>query len=260
MTQLSSATTRRSAGRLRDALIGALLAGVLLASAVPALPVAAQDAPAGSGGGQFTPREDDFDIDGLLNADEATYGTDPNNWDTDGDGVGDGAEVNYGTDPLVPAPPTNDPDVDGLSNDDERAYGTDPNNWDTDGDGVGDGAEIDIASDPLTPEEHVYVPLADSDEDGIPDAEEPVWGTHPREYDSDGDRIGDGWEAYHYGTDPTSEDTDQEGLSDSEELFTYGTDPLDEDTDGDGYPDGQEVHGACPGDPLDPAKGPRFMC
>jgi len=41
----------------------------------------------------------DSDGDGLADADEATYGANPNAPDTDGDGYGDGAEVNAGTDP-----------------------------------------------------------------------------------------------------------------------------------------------------------------
>ena len=43
----------------------------------------------------------DDDNDGLTDADEATYGTDPLNPDTDGDGVSDADEVAAGTNPLV---------------------------------------------------------------------------------------------------------------------------------------------------------------
>ncbi|MBN3036972.1 MAG: right-handed parallel beta-helix repeat-containing protein [Candidatus Diapherotrites archaeon] len=43
---------------------------------------------------------DDGDSDGLNNADEATYGTDPNDPDTDDDGFLDGDEVGAGSDPL----------------------------------------------------------------------------------------------------------------------------------------------------------------
>ncbi|BCX47975.1 hypothetical protein HAHE_18830 [Haloferula helveola] len=42
----------------------------------------------------------DPDRDGLLNDEEATLGTDPNNADTDGDGQGDAFEVGAGTDPV----------------------------------------------------------------------------------------------------------------------------------------------------------------
>ncbi len=41
----------------------------------------------------------DSDNDGIPDADEATYGTDPNNPDTDGDGIPDGIEVLAGTSP-----------------------------------------------------------------------------------------------------------------------------------------------------------------
>jgi hypothetical protein len=44
----------------------------------------------------------DADGDGLLDGDEAAYGTDPNNADTDGDGWFDLDEINLGTDPLDP--------------------------------------------------------------------------------------------------------------------------------------------------------------
>ena len=46
----------------------------------------------------------DSDCDGLTNAEEKLYGTDPNNPDTDGDGYSDGVEVQSGYDPLKPAP------------------------------------------------------------------------------------------------------------------------------------------------------------
>jgi hypothetical protein len=42
----------------------------------------------------------DFDEDGLSNADEFSRGTNPTERDTDGDGWGDGKEVRFGTDPL----------------------------------------------------------------------------------------------------------------------------------------------------------------
>ena len=42
----------------------------------------------------------DADADRLSDANEASYGTDPNNPDSDGDGWYDGDEVNLGTNPL----------------------------------------------------------------------------------------------------------------------------------------------------------------
>jgi hypothetical protein len=68
--------------------------------------------------------DNDIDGDGLTNAQETGYGTDPANPDTDGDGLTDGQEVNtYGTNPLLA-----DTDGDGLTDRDEViVYNTDPN-------------------------------------------------------------------------------------------------------------------------------------
>lgn len=73
--------------------------------------------------------DEDFDNDGLTNAQECELGTDPNNADTDGDGLNDGAEVNtHGTDPLK-----YDTDSDGISDGDEITLGLNPNSAATDG-------------------------------------------------------------------------------------------------------------------------------
>jgi hypothetical protein len=68
--------------------------------------------------------DNDIDGDGLTNAQETGYGTDPANPDTDGDGLTDGEEVNvYITNPLNP-----DTDGDGLTDGEEvNVYDTDPN-------------------------------------------------------------------------------------------------------------------------------------
>lgn len=64
----------------------------------------------------------------------------------------------------------------------------------------------------------VEAPLADTDGDGIPDAEEA-----------------------QLGTDPRSADTDRDGLSDRDEVRVYLTNPRNPDTDGDRFTDGAEV-------------------
>lgn len=46
----------------------------------------------------------DSDQDGLTDAEEKLYGTNPHNPDTDGDGYSDGAEIKSGYNPLKPAP------------------------------------------------------------------------------------------------------------------------------------------------------------
>lgn len=54
----------------------------------------------GGGGGGGGPSARDSDGDGLTDAEEEFYGTDPNNPDTDGDGYSDYTEIKAGTDPL----------------------------------------------------------------------------------------------------------------------------------------------------------------
>ena len=67
----------------------------------------------------------DLDGDGLPNAAESTYGTNPNKADTDRDGLKDGREVKLRTNPL---------------------------RKDTDGDGLTDGYEVKVSkTNPLKP-------------------------------------------------------------------------------------------------------------
>jgi hypothetical protein len=55
------------------------------------------------------------------------------------------------------------------------------------------------------------------------------------------------------GTDPRNPDTDGDGLADGFEVFVYGTDPTAIDTDGDGtYDGGEYAGGSDPYDPCDP--------
>jgi hypothetical protein len=88
----------------------------------------------------------DSDRDGLSDADETFYRTDPNNPDTDGDGASDLTEILDGSNPLLA-----DADRDGLPDGLEASLGTSPVNADTDGDGVRDGAEALLGGDPLDP-------------------------------------------------------------------------------------------------------------
>jgi hypothetical protein len=78
----------------------------------------------------------DDDSDGLSNAAEYRWGTDPLDPDSNDDGLDDGLDVALGIDPTSP-----DADGDGLTNAQERTLGTDPFKADTDGDGVADGAD-----------------------------------------------------------------------------------------------------------------------
>ncbi|MEN0063383.1 MAG: hypothetical protein AAGA48_14625 [Myxococcota bacterium] len=63
----------------------------------------------------------DGDLDGLSNAEEREWGSDPENPDSDGDGLLDGAEIEYGSDPTLV-----DSDEDGYTDRDEVYEGSDP--------------------------------------------------------------------------------------------------------------------------------------
>ena len=67
--------------------------------------------------------KEDYDADGISNADEAAMRTSMISADTDGDGITDGKESDYGTDPA---------------------------NADSDGDGITDGIEVRAGLDPLS--------------------------------------------------------------------------------------------------------------
>ncbi len=100
----------------------------------------------------------------------------------------------------------------------------------------------------------------DSDQDGIPDADETgIYGTDPANADSDFDGVLDGAELAA-GTDPlvanaiaADVDSDGDGLLDGDEA-AFGTDPSSADTDGDGWFDGDEVNIGT--DPLDGSSFP----
>ncbi len=152
----------------------------------------------------------DSDDDGLDDACECEFGTDPDDPDTDDDGVEDGEELGGDcsfdpgegdTNPLEA-----DTDLDGLDDGEEKEAGTDPLHPDTDQDGLEDDVEVDSCTDPLDP---------DTDGDGIEDGTE--------------DSNGDG----KLGTCPNREfDRSCAGAE---------SDPCDSDTDGDGTPDDEEV-------------------
>ncbi len=101
----------------------------------------------------------DRDQDGLTDAEEARWGTNPLRVDSDGDGLSDGDEV--------------------------HTHGTSPTQPDTDHDGLSDAAEVELGTDPLYP---------DTDRDGLPDALEALGsaGTDPLHPDTDRDGRCDG--------------------------------------------------------------------
>ncbi len=87
----------------------------------------------------------DTDNDGLLDGEEARYGTDPAMADTDGDGLRDYDEIFvYNSNPR-----DRDSDQDGLSDAAEVARSTELRNPDSDGDGFSDGVEVAKGTNPL---------------------------------------------------------------------------------------------------------------
>ncbi|MCC6943922.1 MAG: hypothetical protein IT335_05055 [Thermomicrobiales bacterium] len=166
-------------------------------------------------GGAIQIDRTDSDGDGLTDADEKIYGSDPQNPDTDEDTLSDGDEVHI--------------------------YGSSPTSMDSDGDGLPDYNEVmQWFTDPANP---------DTDGDGLNDHDELGYNTDPLNADSDGDGLSDGDELLVYGTDPLDPDTDDDGVLDGAEI-QYGSSPFAKDTDGDGQWDVDEI--AFGSDPTDP--------
>jgi hypothetical protein len=93
----------------------------------------------------------DTDGDGLSDADEAIYGTDPERADTDGDGYGDGLEIAHGYSPLGSGKMSDtDTDGDGLSDADEIVFKTSVVFGDSDLDSYRDGIEVENGYDPAS--------------------------------------------------------------------------------------------------------------
>lgn len=115
---------------------------------------------------------------------------------------------------------------------------------DDDNDGLFNIIEEIYGTDPKNP---------DTDGDGLTDYEEVyITGTDPLKYDTDDNGINDAdddsdndglsnREEIELGTDPRNVDTDGDGLSDYDELNKYNTDPLKADSDGDTLNDGDEL-------------------
>ena len=127
----------------------------------------------------------DGDGDGIIDADEASLGTDPLRPDTDG--LSDCEELLLGTDPLTPNgyDAARDSDGDGLTDLDEATrHRTDPHARDTDFDGLSDYEEVAThRTDPLR---------RDTDGDSLSDKFEVDHGLDPNSGSSDGTHRDDG--------------------------------------------------------------------
>lgn len=197
------------------------------------------------------PCKKDTDDDGVEDDDEIfVFGSNPNSSDTDADGLPDGWEVKWQFSPTIPLGddgPEGDPDADGLANLDELKWNANPRDSDTDDDGLPDGWERRYWLSP-TYREGDDGGDGDPDNDGLSNLNEFGFGTDPRSYDTDSDRLPDKWEL-EWGLDPTNGtgpeggdgDKDEDGLSNLDER-EKASDPGNPDTDGDGLTDGEEVH------------------
>ncbi|MBX5481887.1 MAG: carboxypeptidase regulatory-like domain-containing protein [Myxococcaceae bacterium] len=171
-------------------------------------------------------RDADSDDDGVPDSEEHAV-------DTDGDGTPDFVDT--------------DSDDDGVPDSDEAAIGTSRTNPDSDGDGISDKDELGADGQPKDSDGDGTIDAldTDSDDDGLPDAQE---------YAQGGDTDGDGTPDY------LDTDTDGDGIPDSVERGTGSTpvdtdgdgvpDHLDADSDNDGVPDAQEAQ-PHPGQPVD---------
>ncbi len=128
-----------------------------------------------------------------------------------------------------------DADNDGLPDEWEKLYfgnTTAAGTADTDGDGLTNAQEFADGSDPS---------VADSEPDGLNDSQEKAAGTSPTNADSDGDGLKDGAEINVHKTNPKLADTDGDNLLDGVEVNVHKSDPTKADSDGDGWSDLIEV-------------------
>ena len=224
-----------------------------------------------------------------IDYDSATPDSNIPTKDSDGDGMPDFWETDYGLDPYDATDASLDADMDGYDRNkngilEEEEYftnleeylmeevigqSTEPNNKDTDDDGMPDGWEVNYNFNPHLESDATE----DSDEDGYDsnrdtyvnseekhtNVEEYLAGTNPWEFDTDGDKMSDGWELF-YALNPLSSadgwiDSDADGwdsnfdgeLEYDERYLNYmeylnDTHPFVKDTDGDTMPDGWEVY------------------
>ena len=192
------------------------------------------------------PARPDTDRDGIPDADEQVFGTDPTLPDTDGDSISDFDELNGytidlflgGTLEVTPYGPGQAPP--GYVEHD-AFYATNPLSPDTDGDSLDDGGEARLGANPnLSDTDSVF----DDDGDGLVNLEEQQgWTVTAAILNPDGTQTTityDNTSTPPVTSDETIVDTDGDGLTDRQER-DLGTHPRLADTDGDGFTDGEEI-------------------
>ncbi|MDP2323770.1 MAG: putative Ig domain-containing protein, partial [Gammaproteobacteria bacterium] len=222
--------------------------------------------------------EQDADGDGLNNATEVMFGSDPYSIDSDMDGLADSVEFQYS--------------ADALANGQPLPY--DPWNWDSNGNGFSDFDEFYQQIQGYTPVVNYaslissgtpFFSYSDADGDGLKNFEDSDPLNNDHDYDgvpdaletnadNDGDGLSNDAENTLHGTDPNNVDSDGDGLTDYEELLVYHTNPLAAmthpnqldtdyymvdltDSDGDQIPDrieqwyASQGHGMSASDPND---------
>jgi hypothetical protein len=152
----------------------------------------------------------DQDSDGLWNAEEFTYHSNPNRTDSDNDTLSDAAEV--------------------------FIFRTLPNSTDSDHDGMQDNWEVLYELDPLLDDSGL-----DADNDTLTNLEEFNSKANPLQSDSDEDLLSDAEEVLYYFSDPRLKDSDMDGIGDFEEATIYHTNLTSIDTDMDEMPDPWEI-------------------
>jgi hypothetical protein len=214
---------------------------------------------------RFEPDPNDFDADGISNADEEKYGTDPNDPDTENDGFTDLWEITNGTDPNI-SNSTGYLEVEDIEQ---------GNKVDLLSEELIDANELPEETDKTKPESiDILPPQIDADFELTPPSLDDVTDTTDNENqndlsentedaglngtstgvdltpifmllllnDNDNDGMDDDWEISHFGTLAYSagDDPDSDNLSNINEYNNH-TDPNNPDTDGDGLTDGFEV-------------------
>ena len=169
------------------------------------------------------PANTDTDGDSIKDGLEVEIGLNPsvaNTGDVDGDNIPDLYEVEHGLNPISALDGILDRDDDGLINIAEFLNGTNLDNPDSDNDGLTDGEEVLI---------HLTSPLSfDTDGDLLDDAFEIEFGlnaltTNTPDQDTDNDGVSD-FDERVFGSNPTVADTDADGTGDLDEINS-GFDP-----------------------------------